>query len=160
MIKNISFKEFSDIVINQRKKDFFINILFYGNIYIDHLKVIQQKLTNFLPKLLKNSLDLKDFNKIYKIPGSNIYRAKNDFKEEMNNLIANIYEIQEMDYKMNVITSLLDIIFGNTFYYELRTVKQLGYIVRSTKTIRSNMMVFLLINKVLLSFGARNKRKS
>ena len=44
---------------------------------------------------------------------------------------------------MHLITSLLELSWGKTFYHELRTVKQYGYIVNGSKRIIDNVMVIL-----------------
>jgi secreted Zn-dependent insulinase-like peptidase len=45
------------------------------------------------------------------------------------------------EYKLSLITNMIELFWGNFFYYHLRTLKQLGYVVNAAKTIINNVMV-------------------
>ena len=145
ILKSITFEEFTKGLKRTRSSNIFINTLFYGNIYINNLSLIKDEFLKFTPKSLKKNLEMQDLERVLNINGSYVYRSRNDFPGEVNHLIANVYQIQELDLKMNLISSILNLIFGNSFYYELRTLKQLGYIVRASKIVRSKMMVTLYL---------------
>lgn len=84
---------------------------------------------------------LENFNKVYGIDGSYTYRFNNDLKTELNHFTSNFYQIGVRDVRTYLTTSLLELVWGKTFYHELRTVKQYGYIVNGGKRVYDNIMV-------------------
>jgi secreted Zn-dependent insulinase-like peptidase len=94
------------------------------------------------------------------INGSYIFRINNDLPSEVNNVIVNFYQISVRDYKLSLISNIIELFWGNFFYYHLRTLKQLGYIVNSSKSIQNNVMVYRLLNIVLQNYCPRCKSYS
>jgi len=120
--------------------------LFYGDIYNEQLNKIKDKLVaSFNNNSNHKNINHDYFLKTYDIPGSLIYREHNDLKTELNHLTANIYQIGYVDYTQAITTSLMDLAFGNTFYYELRTVRQLGYIVRAMRVNNNNVLYYRIL---------------
>jgi secreted Zn-dependent insulinase-like peptidase len=74
-----------------------------------------------------------------------VYRIKNDLRKEVNHLIANYYQIGLKDIKSSLITSILELTWGNSFFHELRTKSQLGYVVSGGKRIINNVMYYRVI---------------
>ena len=140
MLIKITFEEFNKS-ISEIKKELFINALFYGNVKADNLNIIKNNLVINTQMTSSNQTLLDKFTSVYKIPSSYVYRFNNDLKTELNHFIANYYQIGLRDVKQHLITSLLELTWGNTFYHQLRTVKQYGYIVYGGKSIMDNVMV-------------------
>ena len=70
-----------------------------------------------------------------------IYRIKNDFDKEINHFVGNIFQVGYKTTRLSLLSILTELTWGSTFYYELRTVKQLGYIVQSGGLIMNNIQV-------------------
>jgi len=119
--------------------------LFYGHVKTHSLESIKNDLLNNIKSSNHqgNSKTLVNrFNKVYKLESSYLYRFNNKLQSELNHFIANFYQIGVRDIRNHLITSLLELSWGKTFYYELRTVKQYGYIVNGGKRIFDNIMVY------------------
>jgi secreted Zn-dependent insulinase-like peptidase len=80
-------------------------------------------------------------NSVRNIQNSVIYRIKNSFDKEINHLVANYYQVGYRSVKNSILSYLVDLTWGSNFYYELRTVRQLGYIVRSGLRRINNILV-------------------
>lgn len=123
-----------------------VTFLFYGNEDETSLRNLFQQLSVNL-----NGQDVitadKELNllKHHKLTGSTIYRQNNDLPNEMNHVIKNYYQIGYRDYKNFSLFEIMDLCWGRLFFYELRTLKQLGYIVSSGTTIIDNIMVRIII---------------
>lgn len=143
--------------LNRIKKSFKVTGLFYGNInketvikISNNLKYNQEitnksALSNSEISSSSNKLNIKELNENFKyhkiFNGSYVYREHNDLKTEVNNLIANYYQLGKRDYKTSLMSNLIDLAWGNMFFYDLRTVKQLGYVVSAQKSTDENYMV-------------------
>ena len=115
--------------------------LFYGNYNIHHIDNLKHYLGKFLPPstMLDDTINYE--TQVRNINNSFIFRTKNDLASEINHVIINYYQISVRDYKLSLISNIIELFWGNFFYYHLRTKKQLGYIVSSTKFIQENVMV-------------------
>jgi len=82
------------------------------------------------------------FNRLLSTSG--VINVKNNLSTEVNNVVVNYYQTGELDIKNYIIMSLIEIAWGNTFFYELRTIKQLGYIVAAGKALVDTTMVTIL----------------
>ena len=139
-IKSISFEKFTSS-LNQYKKTIIFKALFYGNYDIHIIDNIKNYLAKYLPPNAKLDNIESYETEIRNINGSYIFRINNDLNSEINHVIVNYYQIGVRDYKLSLITNMIDLFWGNFFYYNLRTVKQLGYIVNASKAIFNNVMV-------------------
>ena len=124
-------------MVTEIKKDIFSVGFFYGDVDEHHLKSIKNSLINHMNKTITNSQTVKIETQIDRllsvrnIESSTIYRIKNSFESEINHFVGNIFQVGYKTPRNFLLSSLLDLTWGSTFYYELRTVKQLGYIVDS-----------------------------
>lgn len=100
---------------------------------------------HYLSKFLPPSTNIENpesyETQVSNINQSYIFRSKNDLPTEINNVIVNYYQISVRDYKLSLISNIIELFWGNFFYYHLRTLKQLGYIVNSSKSMQNNVMV-------------------
>ena len=78
------------------------------------------------------------------LKGSFIYRETNTLDTELTNVILNLYQGGAKTPKVSLVSKLIKMAWGNMFYYQLRTLKQLGYIVWSERIIKDNQVVCLL----------------
>eukprot|EP00340_Litonotus_pictus_P004000 CAMPEP_0170526434 /NCGR_PEP_ID=MMETSP0209-20121228/11842_1 /TAXON_ID=665100 ORGANISM="Litonotus pictus, Strain P1" /NCGR_SAMPLE_ID=MMETSP0209 /ASSEMBLY_ACC=CAM_ASM_000301 /LENGTH=269 /DNA_ID=CAMNT_0010816233 /DNA_START=2473 /DNA_END=3278 /DNA_ORIENTATION=- len=79
------------------------------------------------------------------IVGSHIFRAVNDLKSELNHDITNYYQVGKKDYKKSLLMSIIQMDYSNSYYSELRTKKQLGYVVFTEKTIIDGIMYYIFL---------------
>ncbi len=121
--------------------------MFYGDITAQTVEFIKDHFSLYIPN--KNKLKPKnpdDFSiKIHDIQSSYIYRSKNNLPTEPNHVIVNYYQIGVRDYKRGLIAEIIELFWGNIFYLNLRTKKQLGYVVSASKFFDNNVMVIILI---------------
>jgi secreted Zn-dependent insulinase-like peptidase len=142
---------------------FKLNSLFYGYMKEDKLEeVVDQIFSKHLNHTeintsnatsvnspVENVIDifkLNDYlhtNKLIKSPV--VYRTINNFENEHNHLVYNYFQVGIRDYKTSLIMNIIQMIWGNMFYYSLRTVKQLGYIVSANKELTDNYMYFTFV---------------
>ena len=69
------------------------------------------------------------------------FKIKNDLNTEHNHIVENYFQVGTRDYKISLVMNIIEMVWGNMFYYYLRTIKQLGYIVSANKQIIDNYMV-------------------
>jgi len=130
--------------------------LFYGDIAKDQVGEISNTIKTFLPysvelakdKTAKSFSDIvSDLNIHKSLQGSFVYRSANPLESELNNVILNLYQGGLKNEKTSLIMKLIKMTWGNSFYYQLRTLKQLGYIVWSEKIIKNHQLVTILYTK-------------
>lgn len=115
--------------------------LFYGNYDVHLIDNIKYYLARFLPPTTKLEHTEAYETQVRDLKGSYIFRAQNDLPNEVNHVIVNYYQIGPKDTKMSLVSNMIELFWGNLFYEELRTIKQLGYVVNAAKTINENVMV-------------------
>jgi secreted Zn-dependent insulinase-like peptidase len=145
-IKYDKFKSFLKVAINS----FSINSLFFGYLKEENLNKIINKIqsnlensTSLTSVTTANLIDYLHAHKVIYKPV--IFRTKNDLKTEKNHAIENFYQVGLKDYKTSLMMNIIEMIWGNMFYYYLRTLKQLGYIVNANKEFIDNNMYFVFI---------------
>jgi insulysin len=129
-IDNIRFEDLQNIK-NLFYKISSITTYVHGNIDIDKVNNIYHKLKKLSPKI-------DDINMI-KIKNNIIKRIKSENKEETNNIVGLYYPIgysipnkNTHEWKnIRLLINLIDLIIYKSFYHELRTTQQLGYIVKA-----------------------------
>jgi insulysin len=130
-----------------------INSLFYGFFKPENLDITLttiKKLKNL--KMVTYSQPSEDTIQILENLKSHklisqpiIYRIKNDLASEKNGVVQNYFQVGPRDFKRSLMMNLLEMIWGNMFYYYLRTQKQLGYIVSANKEFLDKHMYFVFI---------------
>jgi len=144
-LKSIGYDKFTNS-LNSFKKAIMFKALFYGNFDIHIIDNIRQYLTQYLPLTTKINNVIDYETQVRNITTPYIFRTKNDLASEINHVIVNFYQIAvKEDYKLSLISNILELFWGNFFYYNLRTMKQLGYIVNTSKFIQNNVMVRLIL---------------
>ncbi len=121
--------------------------MFYGNEEENHLRNLYKRLTTIIiPE--DNASKFNSLNQQvmmnhlhHKLKGSFIFRMNNDLRSEFNHVIKNYFQIGVKDHYNFSIFQLIDLIWGRLFFYELRTVKQLGYVVWSDSTAIDGVLV-------------------
>ena len=153
MIKSISYTDFVSS-LNIFRSNVLIESLFYGNVKLKSLNLMRDNLVHFA-NIFRNTSEIKiniersrsllkdqdQFHRVFDISDLLVYRINNEFKQEVNHFIANYYQIGVKDIKLSLISTILELSWGNIFYHQLRTKSQLGYIVSGGKTIIDNIMV-------------------
>lgn len=92
-----------------------------------------------------NTFTMIDYLHAHKIISEPItFKIKNNLKTEHNHIVENYFQVGTRDYKISLVMNIIEMIWGNMFYYYLRTIKQLGYIVSANKQIIDNFMVKLI----------------
>ena len=129
--------------------------LFYGNYDIHQIDNMKHYLAKFLPPSTKIYDTINYETKLRNINSSYIFRAKNDLDSEINHVIVNNYQISVHDIKFILISNILELFWGNFFYYYLRTKKHLGNIDSSSKFIKNNVMVLYLLLISTLEFSLK-----
>jgi secreted Zn-dependent insulinase-like peptidase len=123
---------------------FIVNSLFYGYMREDNLSSITSKIKTYLNNTSFNANKMINYLHSQKqISQPIIFRIINDLKKEHNHLVYNYFQVGLRDYKTSLIMNILEMIWGNMFYFQLRTVSQLGYIVSANKEITDNYMVII-----------------
>jgi secreted Zn-dependent insulinase-like peptidase len=72
------------------------------------------------------------------------FKINNNLKSEHNHIVENYFQVGTRDYKISLVMNIIEMVWGNMFYYYLRTIKQLGYIVSANKQIIDNYMVYII----------------
>jgi secreted Zn-dependent insulinase-like peptidase len=130
-----------------------INSLFYGYFKTENLdltlstikKLKSLKMVTYSPSNEDAIQVLENLKSHQLISQPIIYRIKNDLASEKNGVVQNYFQIGPRDYKKSLMMNLLEMIWGNMFYYFLRTQKQLGYIVTANKEFLDKHMYFVFI---------------
>jgi secreted Zn-dependent insulinase-like peptidase len=155
-IFNMTYDKFNQ-TLSQIVKSLSINSLFYGYVKMDDLENISKNLEQNLKinaiainnSKMKQSPSVNEMvnflNSHKSITQPVIYQIKNDLKSERNHLVMNFYQVGPRDYRRSLMLNLIEMIWGNMFYYYLRTQKQLGYVVTSNKEFLDNYMYFTFI---------------
>jgi len=128
-------------LINNFKREMILTSLFYGNIETSTLEKIKALLVFKIPINANLKFDVENLHEQKEITGSFIFRTTNDLQSELNGIIENFYQIGYRDLRRSIATSVMELCWGNLFYYQLRTMQQLGYIVASTKNVYDSVMV-------------------
>jgi secreted Zn-dependent insulinase-like peptidase len=124
---------------------FLINSLFYGYFKENDLTIISDKMKAYLKNSTLDANRMINYLHSHKtITQPLIYRVINDLKNEHNNLVYNYFQVGYRDYKTSLIMNIIEMIWGNMFYFQLRTVSQLGYIVSANKEVTDNYMVNII----------------
>jgi secreted Zn-dependent insulinase-like peptidase len=139
-----------------------INSLFYGYLEENDLENMKKNIIKFigvndskkdLNKVnVNNSLNntanvlntftMIDYLHAHKIISQPVtFKNTNNLKLEHNHIVENYFQVGTRDYKISLVMNIIEMIWGNMFYYYLRTIKQLGYIVSANKQIIDNFMV-------------------
>jgi secreted Zn-dependent insulinase-like peptidase len=130
-----------------------VNSLIYGYLEENDLVELKNKIVNYMSKgkkkqlQINNSTNLNTFSLIdylhaHKTISSPVtYKIKNDLNTEHNHIVENYFQVGTRDYKISLVMNIIEMVWGNMFYYYLRTIKQLGYIVSANKQIIDNYMV-------------------
>jgi secreted Zn-dependent insulinase-like peptidase len=132
------------------KNDAIVNVFFWGNIEREEIDKIVNLLKQFTPKIrianeesvlhdpkyIQNSIHL---HKRFDSPIT--FQVINDAQNEMNHAVTHYYQIGIRDIKNALYMTALDKCLGQVFYYNLRTVQQLGYIVHAGNIQYNSIMV-------------------
>jgi secreted Zn-dependent insulinase-like peptidase len=148
-----SYTEFTKIYKNIQKS-FYVVSQFYGNMNEKQLLKIESFIQPFLNQdvnLVAKGMNVEDdkvldylhYHKNF--TGSYVYRTINDMPTEVNNAIINYFQVGKRDLRNSLIMNLIELSWENLFFYNLRTVKQLGYIVAASKYVKDNYMYYLFL---------------
>ena len=137
-----------------------MQILFYGNQEKDSLDLFGEKLSNLITGPTKaatspttnpntSNIQTKIFSELsfknsqqHKLNQNLVFRINNDQPNEINHSIKNFYQVGLInDYKISSIFQIINLSLNQLFYYELRTIKQLGYVVNSDVDIIDTVIV-------------------
>jgi len=152
-LESASYDEFIKY-FGEIKKSFYVISSFYGYITkdaINKINLLIQSNLNQQENILAKSLNIPEdkiseyIHSHRELDGSYVFRTINDLKTEVNNVIVNFYQIGKRDKTNILIMDLITLAWDNMFYFNLRTVKQLGYVVSSQKYIKDNYMYFVFL---------------
>jgi secreted Zn-dependent insulinase-like peptidase len=145
IIGSLTFSSFTSNT-NAFIKEVIVTALFYGNVEASSVEKIKNSILSRIPPNPRLIFNPEAFHAHRDVSGSFIYRTTNDLQTEPNGIIENFYQIGLRDLRQSLSTSIIELCWGNLFYYELRTMQQLGYIVASTKNLYDSVMVRIAIN--------------
>lgn len=133
-------------VVGRLRKSLKVNCLLYGDINEKQVWSITENIKNFLSKAVdleevKFTDIITNLNKHKIIDGTFIYNEQNTLATELNHVTFNVFQAGPRDPKISNVMQLIKMAWGNMFYYNLRTLKQLGYIVWSEKIDKNNYSV-------------------
>ena len=139
----ITYNNFSEFY-NNFKNNININLLIHGVTYKIQSKLLSQILYN---KMINNE------NKIIKeITQKNIKPKtvlnlyfKNTYKGESNHVTSIFYQFDKNSYKQKIYMEMFKKCIGNIFFTELRTNKQLGYIIKGMSYEIYDHLYYLII---------------
>jgi secreted Zn-dependent insulinase-like peptidase len=140
VVGSLNYNIFTSLM-NNFKSEMILTSLFYGNIETSTLERIKTLLVSRIPISSNLKFDVDNLHEQKEITGSFIFRTTNDLQSELNGIIENFYQIGYRDLRRSIATSVMELCWGNLFYYQLRTMQQLGYIVASTKNVYDSVMV-------------------
>jgi len=139
-----------------------INSLFYGYLVENDLENMKNNIIKFIghnePKKDLNSVisnnnstnstmntfTMIDYLHAHKIISQPVtFKINNNLNTEHNHIVENYFQVGTRDYKISLMMNIIEMVWGNMFYYYLRTIKQLGYIVSANKQIIDNFMVII-----------------
>jgi secreted Zn-dependent insulinase-like peptidase len=144
-----SFHDFQNFV-EDFKNDMVMTVLIYGSIESEEVERMTRDLRSYLPKTrLMDSTSLTKYS-FQSVVGLHrtldemiTLQIKNDADKEINHAVTNFYQIGLRDYDKSLYMNIIDKCIGNIFYYNLRTVEQLGYIVNSNiNTIDAVLVIY------------------
>jgi secreted Zn-dependent insulinase-like peptidase len=151
ILSELTYLEFNQI-IQKMKKSFYINSLFYGNFKDRQILQSEQTIQQFLeqdnnPIFTVNNIKthnelMKSLNFHKEITKPNIYRILNDLDSELNDALINLYYVNKRDIRINLIMNMVQLLWENMFFAQLRTEKQLGYVVAALKYNSDDRMVY------------------
>lgn len=130
-----------------------LNSLIYGYLEENDLEDLKNNIVNYMSKEKKKQIQINnstnlntflliDYLHAHKTISSPVtYKIKNDLNTEHNHIVENYFQVGTRDYKISLVMNIIEMVWGNMFYYYLRTIKQLGYIVSANKQIIDNYMV-------------------
>ena len=144
IIENLNYNLFASS-INVYKKGLVLTSLFYGNIQANSIEKIKSNLLMKINPNNRSNFSLERLHNQREINGSFIYRTTNDLHSELNGIIENYYQVSYRDLRTSLVTSIIELCWGNIFYYQLRTLQQLGYIVASTKNVYDSIIVLYIL---------------
>lgn len=141
-----SIKEFSDYLATFRKQANIL-VLTFGHLTPEKLTSVQSNTKFYLKPAEGTSQTIsklsKDLNSVRALNGLFDFKFNNEAAEELNNTTVTAYQIGKRTSRNSLLIALLNRAWGNIFYYELRTVQQLGYIVFAGKAEVSDIQVIL-----------------
>jgi secreted Zn-dependent insulinase-like peptidase len=73
------------------------------------------------------------------------FQIKNDAENEVNHAVSTFYQVGPRDLEKALYLSAMDKCLGQVFYYNLRTVQQLGYIVHAGTAHIDSVMYYRII---------------
>jgi len=121
-----------------------ISIFTFGNVDKDFADKLNRKVYKYISTNIKHVESPYNYNIIKKYKKPEIFIDKFS-TPDINKLISLLYPLPP--FKINdtenwidlvIFARLFEVILGNSFYYELRTEKQLGYIVKISSSIYEN----------------------
>lgn len=135
---------------NEILKSFSINSLFYGYYTKANLDILITKINTYLDPntnlQFKSNFEIVDYLHNHKsILEPVIFKIKNDLPSEKNHVVYNYFQVGKRDYKNSLMMNIVEMMWGNMFYYYLRTIKQLGYIVSANKEFIDKYMYFSFV---------------
>ena len=129
-LKNENIKEY----VIDYKQNIFTQFLIHGAINGMNSKNLINIFKINLNKIINKNTTLEEYPKIYqkKINGVTTLYLKNSLNDEINHVTFIFFQIgKKSDLKNILYSKIFESCIGNKFFDELRTVRQLGYIVKN-----------------------------
>jgi len=149
--------EFFKSTLNSILGSLNINSLVFGYLEENDLEIMKNNVIKFIgtneskkegnnlntnSSLSLNTFNMIDYLHAHKIISQPVtFKINNNLKSEHNHIVENYFQVGTRDYKISLVMNIIEMVWGNMFYYYLRTIKQLGYIVSANKQIIDNYMV-------------------
>jgi len=139
-LKNISMGETIKIY-NNKVKTGIISIFCSGNVNMEFAKKIMNKIYKYINITHYHNVEYNNLLE-YKENQMFIYKKSN---KDINILVGLLFPLPEFSllntddwYNYIIFSRLFEVILGNDFYYELRTEKEIGYVVKIKSSIYDN----------------------
>lgn len=147
----IRYTDFENFYKTKLTSELDIITQFYGSLEesrLNNITILLRNLTNnFALNTTLYSIEttLNNIHSHRILNSSLTYDYINDLSMEKNYAIVNFYQIGQRDIKQSLISSLIQMSWGNLPFYILRTEHQLGYIVFAQKYLKDNYMYYIFL---------------
>jgi secreted Zn-dependent insulinase-like peptidase len=155
--KNYKVTQFNQIMSNIIK-EFYIDTLVYGNLDEKNYKKLENLFDNYILQIWPNNnnsseSNLDAFKLMDDLHSHNLIDGLFTFKkfrnktkkanstEKAKNYVANFYQVGSRTVKNHLLMSLMEMIWGNMFNYNIKILNKVGHVLSAKKEVIDNVLV-------------------
>jgi secreted Zn-dependent insulinase-like peptidase len=150
-------------VLPSIQSDFYIHSLFYGSVNDLELKEMKRTFKKYL-KTKSKGVDKNEYikkkwalmNELHShnyLDGSFVYKHMQTKSEDNKmNYISNYYQIGVRSIKTIILSNFVELLWGNLFNYQIRTLKKIGNVISSKRLVIDNITVYLIFYYLVFQF--------